>query len=293
MPKTLPLNLEERAARIERRLARYRAATLVLTIALGASVWMSATPDPLRVDDPETIRVRTLELVDAEGRTVGRLHAPEGQGQLVLNDAERGRIVLGGAGETRFAVESTTGQSLLSFRERDGGTAAFVLRPREGDASSWLQAPAKGSGNLYLMDGDKTAVHLGASEGGAGQVETYVDNKRVFYAGSNASTKKGLVKIYGEGGRNAVDLYANQQSNQGTVQVFGTEHRLVFLGGSHTSDGMLTVHDGNGRELVYAGSNTRGHGLVRVQAKEGKGMGALFVDRDGSGDILVRDAEGK
>ena len=77
------MTVEERLARIEKRMRQYRACAVVLAGIVGVGLLTGAMDDVT-----DTLRCRNLEIVNADGTTVGGFFAGSGGGFLEVNSKD-------------------------------------------------------------------------------------------------------------------------------------------------------------------------------------------------------------
>lgn len=144
--------LDNRLARVERRLHFLEIAVLVLTAGLTVAIWMGRRPLPAHAaDSSKILRARGLIIEDVSGRPRILLGAPvpKVKGRK-RSDEATGLIVLGEGGADRVAVASPTPDPQIQGKvsKRIGSDSGLVIDDNEGNER----------GGIGVLDNDGRGV---------------------------------------------------------------------------------------------------------------------------------------
>ena len=162
------MTLEQRVDALERRVSRYRGATIVMAFLLVAGVTMG---QGTRDAEFGTVRCRKLVAISPE-KSMVMLEANESGGTVILNSPEgKSTVILSVDDEKGFVgLNSPEGKStvILSVDDESGGTV-MLGSPPEG-MMVMLGADESGGTVTTFSPKGKSLVKLGGSRDGVGGV---------------------------------------------------------------------------------------------------------------------------
>jgi hypothetical protein len=261
--------LESRLAAIERQLRFHRLVNAGLLVALVALVGYGATKGV-----PDVIRAKSFAVVDAAGKVRIKLAVTD---HKVLDKSfpEPALEVLGGNGEPLV----TFGENLF-----DEGYLSIM--------SSEFHKKSNGSGIIWLgIDGE----HNPSIEMRPDQWNGIADKVRIDTAPSKPSIAINAPL--------ATDA-KSYELNQSVFQVWGADSPGILIsnkrgkviiseGTTNDGDGILTVHDKEGKDRVKLLGGMTGGGGITIWNKTDEQVVQALADEYGMGFVGAFDRQGK
>ena len=163
------MTIEQRLDTLERRVSRYRSATMVMALLLVAGVTMGQTTRDATFGE---VTCNTLTVVKGF-RPVAQLEGWEGGGGALFIRNAAGTITTSigqnNAGDGLLSTHSSQGKKLVTLGATTGGNAYLSTYSSQGKELVRLWSTTGGNGSLstYSSQG-KELVYLGATDGGNG-----------------------------------------------------------------------------------------------------------------------------
>lgn len=145
------MRLEERIERLERSACRWRLAAVSLLVVGGLGLVLAAAP---AADEPQALKVKSLSVVNDDGKIVAALISSAGEGQFHLVSSKTSKPVFS-AGSGGMVV----GDGAANVSVTPGATgSSLVITNKAGKQSMMLYPDEKGVGHISLLRDGKSVV---------------------------------------------------------------------------------------------------------------------------------------
>lgn len=260
---------------------------------------------------PSVLRAKSMQIVNAAGRTVAEVKSdPGGGGALLLRNSQGEEVVVlgtpNGSGfiaaldrdqSTSAAIEMTDlgmrvrasrGGSAVAVLGSDAGGRGTVKVSASGGPAGAVLAGSQRGGSLMFMDGSGRGCGIDSppSDTGTRGLRYVDDGGTAFATLSKLSSGSSALLLGGKGGPAAILAAADEG---GYLTVFGrTGKEVARVGTDSVGGGVLSVQSAAG-----VASAEVGFGGVRVYNRRGAAVAALLSDSDQDGSLHLANALGR